>query len=245
MAALAMWAIWVLAYIIGMSSGTRFAAYNHATGHGLCAAADQQLAVAIMWAVPALCFPPVIYGSLITSSTCARSHAQHDQLTRVALPPALAARRESRHPAQAQGDHVSMTDFLAGYVVPPGAGVSGDPGLKASQHSTGGTLSVFETTIEAGPPLHVHDQEDECLCVLAGELSVRCGSDTFDAPAGSFVFLPRGRPHRFRAKDQPAKLLLITVPGGIEDYFHQINNATTDEQRDRIGEQHSIRVVPE
>jgi hypothetical protein len=48
----------------------------------------------------------------------------------------------------------------------------------------------------------------------------------------------------FRAKDQPAKLLLITVPGGIEDYFRQINNATTDEERDRIGEQHSIRVVP-
>jgi quercetin dioxygenase-like cupin family protein len=168
-----------------------------------------------------------------------------DQLTPVALPPALAARRESRHPGQAQRDDVSMTDFLAGYAVPPDAGVAGDPGLKASQHSTGGALSVFETTIEAGPPLHVHDHEDECIYVLAGELSVRCGSDTFDAPAGSFVFLPRGRPHRFRAKDQPAKLLLITVPGGIEDYFHQINNATTDEERDRIGEQHSIRVVPE
>ena len=66
MAALAMWAIWVLAYIIGMSSGTWFAAYGHAAGHGLSAAADQQLAVAIMWAVPALCFPPVIYSMLIT-----------------------------------------------------------------------------------------------------------------------------------------------------------------------------------
>jgi len=138
-----------------------------------------------------------------------------------------------------------MTDFLAGYVVPPGAGVPDDPGLKASQDSTSGALSVFETTIGTGPPLHVHDREDECLYVLGGELSIRCGTDTFDAPAGSFVFLPRGRPHRFWAKDQPAKLLLITVPGGIEDYFHQINNATTDEERDRIGERHSIRVVPE
>ena len=35
-------------------------------GHGLSAAADQQLAVAIMWAVPALCFPPVIYCMVIT-----------------------------------------------------------------------------------------------------------------------------------------------------------------------------------
>ncbi len=93
-----------------------------------------------------------------------------------------------------------MTDFPACYVVPPGASVTiGDPGLKASQHSTGGALSVFETSIGAGPPLHVHDHEDECFYVLDGDLSIRCGSEEFDAARGSFVFLPRGRPHRFWA----------------------------------------------
>jgi quercetin dioxygenase-like cupin family protein len=138
-----------------------------------------------------------------------------------------------------------MTVFLSGYIVPPGAGVAGDPSLKASQRSTGGALSVFETTIEAGPPLHVHDREDECLYVLGGELSIRCAGDTFDAQAGSFVFLPRGRPHRFWAKDQPARLLLIAVPGGIEDYFRHINNASDDQERHQIGERYRIRVVPE
>jgi mannose-6-phosphate isomerase-like protein (cupin superfamily) len=138
-----------------------------------------------------------------------------------------------------------MTDFLASYVVPAGAGLADDPGLKASQRSTGGALSVFETSIEAGPPLHVHDREDECFYVLDGALSVRCGDDAFDAPAGSFVFLPRGCPHRFRASGRPARLLLIAVPGGIEDYFRQINNATTDEERHWIGEQYGIRVVSE
>ena len=137
-----------------------------------------------------------------------------------------------------------MTDFLAGYVVPPGAGLADDPGLKASQHSTGGALSVFETTVEAGPPLHVHDRDDDCFYVLDGELSVRCGSDVFDAAAGSFVFLPRGRPHRFWARDTSARLLLIAVPGGIEDYFDQINNASDDVERHRIGELYGIRVVP-
>lgn len=138
-----------------------------------------------------------------------------------------------------------MTDFLAGYALSPGAGLAGDPGLKASRHSTGGALSVFETTIEAGPPLHVHDHEDECFYVLDGQLSVRCGGDAFDAAAGSFVFLPRGRPHRFGAVDQPARLLLVVVPAGIEDYFRQINNATTDEEFRQIGERYAIRVVPE
>ena len=138
-----------------------------------------------------------------------------------------------------------MTDFLTGYVIPPGTGLAGDPSLKASHRSTGGALSVFETTIEAGPPLHVHDREDECFYVLSGELSIRCGGDAFDAPAGSFVYLPRGRPHRFWASDQPARLLLITVPAGIEDYFRQINNASDDQERHQIGEQYRIRVVPE
>jgi mannose-6-phosphate isomerase-like protein (cupin superfamily) len=138
-----------------------------------------------------------------------------------------------------------MTDLLAGYVVPPGAGLAGDPGMKASKRSTGGALSVFVTTIGAGPPLHVHDHEDECFYVLDGELSIRCGGDTLNAPAGSFVFLPRGRAHRFWATDQPARLLLITVPGGMEDYFRQINNAADDEDRHRIGERYGIRVVPE
>lgn len=138
-------------------------------------------------------------------------------------------------------DHV--TEFLAGYVIPAGNGLAGDPGLKASRDSTGGTLSVFETTIAAGPPLHVHDREDECFYILDGELSVRCGSDAFDAAAGSFVFLPRGYPHRFWATGQPARLLLIAGPGGIEDYFREINAAATDDERHRIGERYGIRVV--
>jgi mannose-6-phosphate isomerase-like protein (cupin superfamily) len=138
-----------------------------------------------------------------------------------------------------------MTDFLTGYVVVAGAGLAGDPGLKASRHSTGGALSVLETSIGAGPPLHVHDREDECFYVLDGELSIRCGGDAFGAAAGSFVFLPRGRPHRFWAVGPPARLLLIAVPGGIEDYFHQINAAATGGERTRIGERYGIRVVPE
>jgi mannose-6-phosphate isomerase-like protein (cupin superfamily) len=61
----------------------------------------------------------------------------------------------------------------------------------------GGALTVIEISIGAGPPLHVHDREDECFYVMDGELSIHCGGDAYDATAGSFVFLPPGRPHRF------------------------------------------------
>jgi cytochrome c oxidase assembly factor CtaG len=67
MAAAAMWTIWILAYLTGMSNATWFTAYRHgAPAGGLSAAADQQIAVAILWAVPALCFLPVLYVTVIT-----------------------------------------------------------------------------------------------------------------------------------------------------------------------------------
>ena len=65
MAAAAMWTIWVLAYLTGMSGASWFAAYRHGAPGGLGAAADQQIAVAILWAVPALCFLPVLYVMVI------------------------------------------------------------------------------------------------------------------------------------------------------------------------------------
>jgi hypothetical protein len=41
-----------------------------------------------------------------------------------------------------------------------------------------------------------------------------------------------------------ARLLLIAVPGGIQDYFREINTASADDERHRIGQRYGIRVVP-
>jgi len=138
-----------------------------------------------------------------------------------------------------------MTEPPRGYVVQVGTGLDGDPSMKASSLSTGGALSVFETTIDGGPPLHVHEREDECFYLLEGELFIRCDRDFFSATAGSFVFLPRRRPHRFQARTGSARLLLIAVPGGIEDYFQEINAAAATQELHRVGEKYGIRVVPE
>ena len=47
-----------------------------------------------------------------------------------------------------------------------------------------------------------------------------------------------------RPQGPPARLLLICVPGGIEDYFREINAASDDGERHRVGERYGIRVVP-
>jgi cytochrome c oxidase assembly factor CtaG len=62
-AAVAMWTIWILAYILGFSQVTWFTAYTHP---GLGPVADQEIATGILWAVPAACFIPVVYVTALT-----------------------------------------------------------------------------------------------------------------------------------------------------------------------------------
>jgi quercetin dioxygenase-like cupin family protein len=133
---------------------------------------------------------------------------------------------------------------LAGYVVGPGEGVAGGgPNVKATAASTRGALTMMESVISQGPPRHVHTREDECFYVLEGAVTGTCGDQAFEAPAGSFVFLPRGLAHTFSAAGGEARLLLIAVPGGIEHYFGEINSAASPADQERIGDKYEIRVV--
>ncbi len=63
MAAVAMWTIWIVAYVTGMSGATSVPAGPDADA--VTAAAQRQLGVAVMWAVPAIFFAPVVYTMLI------------------------------------------------------------------------------------------------------------------------------------------------------------------------------------
>ena len=94
--------------------------------------------------------------------------------------------------------------------------------IKASAATTGGELAVVESLIAPGfgPPLHVHHDDHEAFYLLAGSLDIVCGGERHHADAGAFAFLPRGIAHAFRAiSDQPARLLTIGVPGGVEGLF--------------------------
>lgn len=121
-----------------------------------------------------------------------------------------------------------MSDVPGPLVVGPGEGatVQGPAGgpltFKARGEQTGGTLTVFENVIAPGdgPPLHAHDAEDESWYVLEGHLRFRLGSGLSDAPAGSFVFVPRTTPHCFQnVGDAPARILVMFTPSGMERFF--------------------------
>ncbi len=65
LAAVSMWAIWVLAYLVGLSHASWYHAYVHHAGSGFSLSADQQLTTGLMWFISACAFVPVVYWNLI------------------------------------------------------------------------------------------------------------------------------------------------------------------------------------
>lgn len=65
-AAFSMWTIWAIAYVTGMFTGSLLAPFAHAAATGLSAGNDRQLAAAVMWAIPAFCFVPVVFAMILT-----------------------------------------------------------------------------------------------------------------------------------------------------------------------------------
>lgn len=94
--------------------------------------------------------------------------------------------------------------------------------VKATAQSTAGVVGVIEVRAAPrfSPPLHIHHLEDEAFWLLEGAMTVLCDGQLFEATAGSFIWLPRRRPHTFRVDgDTPARLLNIITPGEHAGFY--------------------------
>jgi quercetin dioxygenase-like cupin family protein len=100
--------------------------------------------------------------------------------------------------------------------------------LKLGGRDSSGQLSIMMgiTPPKAGPPLHRHSREDESFYVLEGEYLFEVDGKQFHAGPGTFAFLPRGTAHTFQnVTDKPAKLLIVTQPAGVENFFVEVDVA--------------------
>ena len=76
----------------------------------------------------------------------------------------------------------------------------------------------------AGPPLHVHDEQDDTFFVLEGILTIQVGDELIDLGPGDFATVPPGIAHTFaNAKpDQgPVRAVNVMTPGGFDGYFRE------------------------
>lgn len=141
-------------------------------------------------------------------------------------------------------------------IVRPDAGtalrgpVGGPLTLKLRSGATASAFTALEHEIAPGegPPLHTHADADETWRVLAGTLRARVEEDVFDAPEGSWVFVPRGARHCFRnVGTGPARLLVLFTPGAMEGFFEdfaQVERADVSPETFRsIGSRYAMDVV--
>ncbi len=97
--------------------------------------------------------------------------------------------------------------------------------VKSSTETTDGQVAVIEHHAPRGfsSPLHLHHREDEWFYVAEGALTFWVGGRTYDAPAGAFVYGPRGVPHTFSVTSESARFLLVAQPAGFERFMRALS----------------------
>lgn len=102
----------------------------------------------------------------------------------------------------------------------------------------GGHLGVVEHLLaphSIAAPMHRHTREDEFALILEGRVWYSAAGVEHVAEVGDFVFKPRGEWHTFwNAADEPARVLELISPGGLEEAFKAIDAAGDDVDLDAI-----------
>lgn len=125
------------------------------------------------------------------------------------------------------------------YILRPGEGRAIDLGsfamsLKADDQQTGGLFSLLEATEPPnfGPPMHIHHNTAEAFYVVEGLYRIFIGSETYECPQGSFIFIPAGVEHGFRVGDVPSRKINIYSPAAMVGYFDALSAAIRSGEMD-------------
>ena len=96
--------------------------------------------------------------------------------------------------------------------------------VKIDAAATHGAYMVVECLLSPGfgPPMHIHHADDEAFYIISGELSGVCGDVEWRGGPGTFVFMPRGIPHRFTVESaEAAQVLQLGNGSGFEQFVSE------------------------
>lgn len=93
--------------------------------------------------------------------------------------------------------------------------------LRVFASRSAGLLTVLEGVVhERGPPLHVHDDEDEVVAVLEGTMTYQVGDERGELAARGLLWFPREVPHASADHSGvPVRFLTVVTPAGAEAFF--------------------------
>lgn len=134
----------------------------------------------------------------------------------------------------------------------PGAGAEalafGRHMIRISAAQTGGSLGCFESEVPAGdgPPLHVHEKEEEFFRVLEGRFAFWCNGARVELTEGGVICVPRGAEHRFQnIGASMGRLMVVMTPGGFEGFFPAVASepGASLDRICQIGAQFNLRFI--
>jgi quercetin dioxygenase-like cupin family protein len=96
--------------------------------------------------------------------------------------------------------------------------------VRLSGEQTGGAFSLTDNLNRRGhgSSVHIHDQEDETLFVLDGELRVIVGEEEHTAGPGTVAVLPRRLRHAYVVTSATARFLTLHAPAGFEQFAAEV-----------------------
>src|SRR4029077_17637743 len=94
--------------------------------------------------------------------------------------------------------------------------------VRAGAEETAGRFDVLEAKVSRlqGPPLHVHAEQEDTFLVLSGTLKLQVGEELIDLHPGALASAPPGGPPTYpNVEDEPAHVVNIMTPGGLDGAF--------------------------
>ena len=111
-------------------------------------------------------------------------------------------------------------------------------------------LLVADLAYLAGPPLHIHEVQEDSFFVLEGVLSVQLGDEVVELGRGDFATAPPGVPHTATNTDadqRSCRVLNLLTPGiGFDSYLAQLAEVAAMGDHtavDRVHAQYGVTVV--
>jgi quercetin dioxygenase-like cupin family protein len=105
--------------------------------------------------------------------------------------------------------------------------------VKFSSEDTGGSFTLIEDnlTTEFHLPRHMHREHSETFVVFNGQVEFVLDDRTVIVKGGDTLHIPAGQPHEVRCLE-PAKMLTLFQPAGLEKLFEAYANMTAEDMAD-------------
>ena len=98
--------------------------------------------------------------------------------------------------------------------------------FKVRGQDTGGAYAIFEFTLPPhlpAPPLHFHDNCDECVYILGGVLKLQLDGREVILGPGGFAVAFKGTVHTlWNGGDMPVRVMTTLCPATLEGYFGEL-----------------------